>query len=45
VKGNGVTGAVLPGADFEPLPSVLSFEETGLVLAHNSLASPNVSSS
>ena len=44
-KGNGVTGAVLPGAVSEPLPSVLSFEETGLVLAHNSLASPNVSSS
>ena len=30
---------------FEPLPSVSSFEETSLVLAHNSLASPNVSSS
>jgi histidine ammonia-lyase len=39
VKVNGVTGAVLPSANFEPLPWVLSFEETGLVLAHNSLAS------
>jgi len=34
-----VSGAVLPSANFEPLPWVLSFEETGLVLAHNSLAS------
>jgi len=32
-------GAVLPTANFEPLPWVLSFEDTGLVLAHNSLAS------
>lgn len=39
MKTNGVTGAVLPSANFEPLPWVLSFEEAGLVLAHNSLAS------
>ncbi|TKC92509.1 aromatic amino acid lyase [Trinickia terrae] len=32
-------GAVLPSANFEPLPWVLAFEELGLVLAHNSLAS------
>lgn len=32
-------GAVLPTANFEPLPWVLAFEETGLALAHNSLAS------
>ncbi|CAN7582138.1 hypothetical protein [Caballeronia sp. LjRoot31] len=39
MKVNGVTSAVLRSANFEPLPWVLSFEETGLVLAHNSLAS------
>lgn len=39
VDANGVTGAVLPSANFEPLPWVLSFEELGLVLGHNSLAS------
>lgn len=32
-------GAVLPTANFEPLPWVLAFEETGLALAHNALAS------
>lgn len=32
-------GAVLPTANFEPLPWVLAFEGTGLALAHNSLAS------
>ncbi|HVE07879.1 MAG TPA: aromatic amino acid ammonia-lyase [Paraburkholderia sp.] len=32
-------GAILPNANFEPLPFVLSFEETGLALAHASLAS------
>lgn len=32
-------GAVLPTANFEPLPWVLAFEESGLSLAHNSLAS------
>jgi histidine ammonia-lyase len=32
-------GAVLPSANFEPLPWVLAFEELGLALAHNSLAS------
>jgi histidine ammonia-lyase len=32
-------GAVLPSANFEPLPWVLAFEQLGLALAHNSLAS------
>ncbi|WP_323121223.1 HAL/PAL/TAL family ammonia-lyase [Burkholderia alba] len=32
-------GAVLPSANFEPLPWVLAFEELGLALAHNALAS------
>jgi len=36
-KGN-VQGAVLPSANFEPLPWVLAFEQLGLALAHNSLA-------
>lgn len=31
-------GAVLPGANFEPLPWVLAFEQLGVALAHNSLA-------
>ncbi len=36
---NGEGGAVLPSANFEPLPWVLSFQETGVALAQNSLAS------
>lgn len=32
-------GAVLPTANFEPLPWVMALEESGLALAHNSLAS------
>jgi histidine ammonia-lyase len=36
---DGAAGAVLPDANFEPLPLVLSFEETGIAIAHNSLAS------
>lgn len=31
--------AVLPSANFEPLPWVLAFEEMGLVLAHGAMAS------
>ena len=36
---SGEGGAVLPSANFEPLPWVLSFQETGVALAQNSLAS------
>ncbi|MEK2605707.1 HAL/PAL/TAL family ammonia-lyase [Burkholderia arboris] len=32
-------GAVLPSANFEPLPWVLAFEQLGLALGHNALAS------
>ncbi|ADO75486.1 HAL/PAL/TAL family ammonia-lyase [Stigmatella aurantiaca] len=32
-------GAVLPSANFEPLPWVLAFEQLGIALAHNSLTS------
>ncbi|CAG9242801.1 HAL/PAL/TAL family ammonia-lyase [Paraburkholderia caribensis] len=39
LEGKGVYGAVLPSANFEPLPFVMSFEETGIALAQNSLAS------
>ncbi|AUT75959.1 sugar transporter [Paraburkholderia hospita] len=39
VSRDGVTGAVLPTANFEPLPFVLTFEEMGIAIAHNSLAS------
>jgi len=38
VDKNKVKGAVLPSANFEPLPWVLAFEQLGLALAHNSLA-------
>ncbi|MCI1032014.1 HAL/PAL/TAL family ammonia-lyase [Raoultella terrigena] len=38
VDQNGVKGAVLPTANFEPLPWVLSFEQLSLALAHSSLA-------
>ncbi|EGC1291252.1 aromatic amino acid lyase [Salmonella enterica] len=38
VDQGGVKGAVLPTANFEPLPWVLSFEQLSLALAHNSLA-------
>ncbi|KVD77353.1 HAL/PAL/TAL family ammonia-lyase [Burkholderia ubonensis] len=31
-------GAVLPSANFEPLPWVLAFEQLGLALGHNALA-------
>lgn len=39
VNRDGHMGAVLPTANFEPLPFVLSFEELGIAIAHNSLAS------
>lgn len=35
----GVQGAVLPSANFEPLPWVIAFEQLGITLAHNSLTS------
>lgn len=38
-KGYVQGGAVLPTANFEPLPWVISFEELGIVLAHHSTAS------
>ena len=38
VDQNGVKGAVLPTANFEPLPWVLSFEQLSMALAHSSLA-------
>lgn len=38
VDSNGVKGAVLPSANFEPLPWVLALEQLSLALAHNSLA-------
>ncbi|MGO2370627.1 MAG: aromatic amino acid lyase, partial [Serratia sp. (in: enterobacteria)] len=39
VSEGDLQGAVLPSANFEPLPWVLAFEQLGLALAHNSLAS------
>jgi histidine ammonia-lyase len=39
VSEGDLQGAVLPSANFEPLPWVLAFEQLGLTLAHNSLAS------
>jgi histidine ammonia-lyase len=39
VSKGSLQGAVLPSANFEPLPWVLAFEQLGLALAHNSLAS------
>lgn len=38
VSKGDLKGAVLPGANFEPLPWVVSFEQLGIALAHNSLA-------
>ena len=38
VDSSGLRGAVLPSANFEPLPWVLAFEQLALALAHNSLA-------
>ncbi|CAI0846467.1 histidine ammonia-lyase [Serratia proteamaculans] len=39
VSQGDLQGAVLPSANFEPLPWVLAFEQLGLAMAHNSLAS------
>jgi histidine ammonia-lyase len=39
LEGKDVYGAVLPNANFEPLPFVLAFERTAIALAHGSLAS------
>jgi len=33
------SGAVLPSANFEPLPWVIAFEQLGIALAHNSITS------
>lgn len=38
ITADTVRGAVLPSANFEPLPWVLAFEKLNLALAHNSLA-------
>jgi histidine ammonia-lyase len=35
----GGGGAVLPSANFEPLPWVIAFEQLGIALAHNSVTS------
>ncbi len=39
VEGKNIFGAVLPSANFEPLPFALPLEQTGIALAHGSLAS------
>jgi histidine ammonia-lyase len=39
VSVGGVNGAVLPSANFEPLPWVIAFEQLGIALAHNSITS------
>ena len=39
VSVDGVNGAVLPSANFEPLPWVIAFEQLGIALAHNSITS------
>jgi histidine ammonia-lyase len=39
LESKDVYGAVLPNANFEPLPFVLAFEQTAIALAHGSLAS------
>ena len=39
VSVDGVNGAVLPSANFEPLPWVIAFEQLGIALAHNSISS------
>ena len=33
------SGAVLPSANFEPLPWVIAFEQLGIAMAHNSITS------
>ncbi len=39
VTTSGAAGAVLPSANFEPLPWVIAFEQLGIALAHNSITS------
>jgi histidine ammonia-lyase len=39
VTTEGGGGAVLPSANFEPLPWVIAFEQLGIALAHNSITS------
>ncbi|VVE15206.1 histidine ammonia-lyase [Pandoraea iniqua] len=39
VRGEHITGAVLPSSNFSPLTWVLALERLGSVLAHNSIAS------
>ncbi|KQP35784.1 histidine ammonia-lyase [Pseudorhodoferax sp. Leaf274] len=39
VKAADIQGAVLPSANFDPLPWVVAFQEMGLALAHSSMAS------
>lgn len=39
VTTEGGSGAVLPSANFEPLPWVIAFEQLGIALAHNSMTS------
>ncbi|WP_332444431.1 aromatic amino acid ammonia-lyase [Wolinella succinogenes] len=39
VEGKDFKGAVVPTANFEPLPWVIAFEEAAISLAHNSAAS------
>ena len=39
VTASGTPGAVLPSANFEPLPWVIAFEQLGIALAHNSITS------
>lgn len=38
VKADGIKGAVVPTANFEPMPWVVEFEANAIVLAHNSIA-------
>lgn len=39
VDADGIKGAVVPTANFEPMPWVVEFEANAIVLAHNSIAS------
>ncbi len=39
VTSRAAAGAVLPSANFEPLPGVIAFEQLGIALAHNSITS------
>lgn len=39
VNADGIKGAVVPTANFEPIPWVVEFEANAIVLAHNSIVS------